>query len=69
MNTYKSLGESNTRKIVHLICLSILPDCLDNQLWKQNIVKEAVPYFVQRRNRILRCRIGVAAHQLLMKIE
>ena len=61
------LSASQTIASILLIYLLRVPDRLDNQFREENIVKESVSYFVQRRNRILRCRIGVAAHQLLMK--
>ena len=63
------LSASQIIASILLIYLLSVPDRLDNQFREENIVKESVSYFVQRRNRILRCRIGVAAHQLLMKIE
>ena len=63
------LASQKTIASILLICLLGVPDRLDNQFREENIVKESVSYFVQRRNRILRCRIGVAAHQLLMKIH
>ena len=63
------LSARQTIASILLIYLLSVPDCLDNQFREENIVKESVSYFVQRRNRILRCRIGVAAHQLLMKIH
>ena len=67
MYAYNSVGE--TIASILLIYLLSVPDRLYNQFREENIVKESMSYFVQRRNRILRCRIGVAAHQLLMKIH
>ena len=69
MYAYNSVCESSFIAFNSSIYLLNVPDCLDNQFREENIVKESVSYFVQRRNRILRCRIGVAAHQLLMKIH
>ena len=67
MYAYNSVGE--TIASILLIYLLSVPDRLYNQFREENIVKESMSYFVQRRNRIFCCRIGVAAHQLLMKIH
>ena len=44
------LSASQTIASILLIYLLSVPDRLDNQFREENIVKESVSYFVQRRN-------------------